>query len=500
MWSEGERARERFIRKGRECAALTLPHLTPDVGSTRGDDLPQPYQGLGARGVNNLASRFVITQFPSEREFYRYDFDRASFVEAGGDVQGIADAELSLARRAREVQRALDTAGFRGVAYEAFLHLLVNGNFLLHFEADGRAKGYRLDQFQVRRDPDGGVARIVVREATPRRKLPPSVMATAAATTDPTRPQDDRDEVDVYTGIVRTGDDEWTFWQEVGPSWTSEKKTVSDADLPWLVLRMIPDANEDYGHSFVSLHLGPLRALEGLTQSMVEAAALSAHVVFFVDPSMPLAPDRIARAETGEFLSGNADLVQALTVDKLSDLTVPAQLLAQERERLEAAFLLRSAVQRDAERVTATEVQIVAQELDETLGGVFALLSNEFQAPLVRKLEAILVRRGILPPVPEELVRVKITTGIDALGRGRDGITLRRFLADAYQVFGEAAPQMVRGTEYLKRLAVSDGIDPEGLVRTEEEVQQINAQNQAQAIAEKAAGPAVTALAQGGAQ
>ncbi|WP_416142518.1 portal protein [Escherichia coli] len=45
-----------------------------------------------------------------------------------------------------------------------------------------------------------------------------------------------------------------------------------------------------------------------------------------------------------------------------------------------------SAVQRTGERVTAEEIRYVASELEDTLGGVYSILSQELQLPLVRVL------------------------------------------------------------------------------------------------------------------
>ena len=54
--------------------------------------------------------------------------------------------------------------------------------------------------------------------------------------------------------------------------------------------------------------------------------------------------------------------------------------------RLGAAFLLNTAVTRDAERVTAQEIRMQAQELESSLGGVYSRLANELQLPLAKRL------------------------------------------------------------------------------------------------------------------
>ena len=47
--------REVYLTRARECATLTIPTLIPASGSGKNSNFPTPYQGVGARGVNNLA-------------------------------------------------------------------------------------------------------------------------------------------------------------------------------------------------------------------------------------------------------------------------------------------------------------------------------------------------------------------------------------------------------------------------------------------------------------
>ena len=54
-------------------------------------------------------------------------------------------------------------------------------------------------------------------------------------------------------------------------------------------------------------------------------------------------------------------------------------------------------VQRDAERVTAAEVNLMAQELENSLGGIYSILTQEFQLPYLRRRMHLLVRQGKVP-------------------------------------------------------------------------------------------------------
>ena len=91
---------------------------------------------------------------------------------------------------------------------------------------------------------------------------------------------------------------------------------------------------------------------------------------------------------------------------------------------LQFAFLLNASVQRQAERVTATEVQLIANELNDALGGVYGILTTEFQLPYINSKLAMLREQKLLPNLPKELVKTKIIVGMEALGRATDRIKI----------------------------------------------------------------------------
>ncbi|MEL6980025.1 MAG: portal protein, partial [Pseudomonadota bacterium] len=69
-----------------------------------------------------------------------------------------------------------------------------------------------------------------------------------------------------------------------------------------------------------------------------------------------------------------------------------------------------------------------AGELEDALGGVYSVLAEELQKPLVELMIHHKARQGLLPPLPEGLARPEIVTGLDALGRGRELARLEAFM------------------------------------------------------------------------
>ena len=136
--------------------------------------------------------------------------------------------------------------------------------------------------------------------------------------------------------------------------------------------------------------------------------------------------------------------------------------------RLQYVFLLNSAVQRQGERVTAEEIRYVAGELEDTLGGIYSILSQELQLPLARILIDRLQQTKEID-IPSDL-SPRIVTGIEALGRGVDLRKIEYYVNFAIQV-SQAAPAGIKRGGCLSLAADSLGLDKTLLVMSDEEIQ-----------------------------
>jgi hypothetical protein len=228
--------------------------------------------------------------------------------------------------------------------------------------------------------------------------------------------------------------------------------------------------------------MGDLKALEALSMAIIQATAAASKVVFMVDPTSTTKIRDLSEAKNGAFISGKATDVTALQVEKRADLSIVNNVIADITQRLSFAFLLNTAIQRNGERVTAEEIRYMAQELESSLGGAYSILSQEFQLPLVTILLDRLSKQGKLPELPKNLVKPLIVTGVEALGRGNDLNKLDQFIQGLAQTFGPEALKMINAAEYLNRRAAALGIDAEGLIRTQEELDGDRQQEQQMAM------------------
>lgn len=504
LYSSLETQRFTFLRRARDAAELTIPTLMPPQGHSYSTIYPTPYQSIGARGVNNLASKLMLALLPPNAPFFRlaveeYELKKELPEDATSeDLESLkTEMEKALSKIERIASKDIEGSSIRVGTYEALRQLIVAGNVLLHFPEDGGMRVFRLDTYGVKRDKTGNVVKIALKETIAEAALPPSVREFVRSLKNEglegkaKQPDSMEDNLELYTGIYLSEDGKkWEVCQEIAGQEIPETKGSYPLDkLPWMALRLVRIDGEDYGRGFVEEYLGDLKALEALSQGVIEATAAASKVLFMVDPTGTTKIKDLSAAKNGAFISGKATDVTALQVEKRADLSIVNQVIADITQRLSFAFLLNTAIQRNGERVTAEEIRYMAQELESSLGGAYSILSQEFQLPLVTILLDRLAKQKKLPEMPKKLVKPLIVTGVEALGRGNDLNKLDQFIQGIAQTLGPQALSLINTTEYLNRRAAALGIESEGLIRDPEELKQEQAQSQQMEMANKL-GPA----------
>jgi hypothetical protein len=499
IYQELEQDREPFLERARDAAKLTIPGLLPPDDHDSHSRLPTPFQGLGARGVNNLASKFLLALLPPNQSFFRMSLSEAhAELVRSQNAATQAEIDASLVKIEKAVSSEIERRGHRVKVFEAFKHMIVAGNALLYMDDESRLRVFHLDNYVVRRDPMDTVLVLVTKECIAEAALTPAQQELVKSSTVPHR----SDKVhDLFT-LVYLEDGKYHVRQELSDVIIPESQgTFSKDELPYLPLRLEAVADEDYGRGRVEEFMGDLISLEGLTQAIVEGSAAAAKILFMVAPNGTTRIKDMAKAPNGGFISGNGTDVTVLQSQKQADLSIASQTANSIEQRLGFAFLLNTSIQRQAERVTAEEVRFMAQELETALGGVYSVLAQEFQLPLVRILMRKMVAVGKLPKIDKKVLEPVIITGIEALGRGNDLTRLDIFIQGAAQAAGpQVLAQYINWSDYFTRRAAALGIDAADLVKTQDqiqaEMQQAQAAQMAQALGPKAlemGGQALTA-------
>jgi hypothetical protein len=475
-----------YLRRAIDASKLTIPSLIPESDQASSGEsfnsLPSLYQGAGARGVTSLAAKLMLALMPPSQPFFRLTID-AGKVRGWMQEQGTAQNEGEVLSRLdqllssmeRQVLMRFDKLQARNAVFMAIKHLLVGGNALLYVGSETiRMHGMR--SFVLDRDPEGNVTEIVIRERVAEKFMP-------AREPEHTGKDDDSDrQEDVYTHVTidPTGDPQVEWYQEYDGA--RLKGTVGFSAIessPWIPLRLHRVAGEYYGRGLVEDVIGDLQSLESLTKAIVQGSLIAAKAIGLVNPNGVTRADVLARAENGAIVPGNAADVEFLQVQKNNDFSTALSAMQMIERRLQFTFLANEAVQRDADRVTAEEIRLMAEQLEQGLGGVYSVLSAEMQLPLIRRVLNLMMKDGELPEIPKGLVEPQVTTGLEAIGRGNDKQRLTTFLQTVATNIGpQLFVQYINPAELIRRFAAADGIDTAGLVKDQKQLEAEQAQQQ----------------------
>jgi hypothetical protein len=493
--------RASYITRAEDCAEYTIPSLFPKDGSNGSTTFDTPYQSIGARGVNNLGSKLMLALFPPNDTFFRLTPGEEAEADLANQPEMREQVEQALAVLENRAVSYAEAHQYRVTLAEAIKVLVVTGNCLLFLPPkEGGMKLYKLNSYVLQRDALGNVVQLVAMDKIAYAALPDEVKSLVSKGGGQEKKPEDI--ITVYTHVYLENDVFYSYQEVEGEIVSGSEQQYPKDKTPWIPLRMVKMDGESYGRSFVEEYLGDLKSLEALSKAIVEMSAICANVLFLVNPNGITRPYKLSKAESGAFVPGRIEDVQALQMNKASDLQVAASTVTMLSDRLSFAFMLNSAVQRNGERVTAEEIRYVASELEDTLGGVYSILSQELQLPLVRRLLVQLEGTGQIPDLPDGLVEPTITTGLAAIGRGHDFNKMTTFSQIVSQ--NPEMAQVINWTVMAERIATGLSIDTTNLVKTPEQLQQEQQQQQMAGMAEKAApqmakGMMDQAMASGGA-
>lgn len=487
-----EQYRQPFLDRARECSVLTIPYLIPPDGWTGNEKLYTPFQSVGSRGVNNLSSKLLLSLWPVNTSVARMEMSEKAIDQAMQfDKKARQKVEEGLASIERKLMKKIRTSKVRPAFSQAFKHLIVGGNVLIHRPTEKNAKvGLRvfpLSRYVVCRDPMGNLLEIVVKEDVAPATIDPKKYDAikALATVNGGYKGDDKT-CSIFTCIKRE-ETEWTYYQEIhGIRVPGSGGTYPLDKNPWLPIRWNTIEGEDYGRGYIEDYLGDLQSLEGLSMSMVQGSAAAAKVIFLTNPNGSTSAKDLQEAQSGDFKEGIASDVTVLQMEKFNDFRITKDQADTIERRLAFAFLLNSAIQRDAERVTAEEWRQMVQELEDALGGIYSLMSQELQLPFVTILLWEMEKSGELPKFPKGAVQPTIITGLEALGRGHDLAKLREFGATVQQILGQdAVARFLKPDSVISRVGTALSVETADLLKSEEELAQEAQQSQQQALIEK---------------
>jgi hypothetical protein len=485
--------RNNYLTRAEDASSLTIPQLYTgnyDEGS-EGNTYGTPYQSMGARGVNNLANKIILTLFPPATAFFKMSISPLTLKEMR---KGEGEINQALQVLEKSIVNEMEISQLRAVLVDALKQCIVGGSALLHIPEKDDPKVISMTKFGIKRSKSKKILELVIKDCIMFSELDKEVQKQLEETSELLdEHRSDKKSLNIYTVIKRQQDGMYKVHQDIfGEVISGTEGVYKEKDLPYIFVPFV-DRGEDYGRSYIEDFIGDLQSYEGLRKSVLEAAAESARLLYLVKPNATLTVKKLQSAQSGDVLLGNPDDVGVLQADKRLDLQIAQQEMEVLRMDLSSMFLLDSAVRRNAERVTAEEIRRVSQELEVALGGIYSTLANVLQEPLVKLYLSRLKSKGLINEALRDSIDLEVTTGSAALGRGTEFNAISTFIQTMQGTLGQDFGKYIKVPEMIARVANSLDIGTSELIKSEEELQaEAQAQQQAQ-LEQNAVAPTINA-------
>jgi len=483
-WQQLDGTRKGMLTRFEQYASVTIPKVClPDNVTQNTASIQHDWSSVGAQAVNHLTNKMAMALFQPGLPFFRLDTNKAFKKQMA--EQGITDEVIReiLVRGEQDALAVMDQKAMRPKLHEALRSLIVVGNSLLDLLDEAAPRVIGIKNYVVKRSISGAPQEILHRERVLYNELTEKVQAAVPKGHDSESSYVDyvrwfRRKADKWE--LRTSVDNVDLGNDFAQTWDVDKFAVYP--LVWDL------ADEhDYGTGLVEDYAGDFGTLSTLSESELKAAILVSDFRWLANPAGVGDIEEFKNSSTGDVIPGVAtdlSLVAHVSTNALQQIGVSAERVIQ---RIGRAFLLGSAVTRDAERVTAEEIRMQANELETSLGGVYSRLAVDMQLPLATYLlRQVDVEVGGTALVPT------VVTGLAALSRNAEAQQLGLFLA-AISNIGNVSPviaERIKLSAIISTLASAYGITPSTYVYTDSEVAQQRQAAQAaqqEAMAQEAA-------------
>ena len=480
-WESLDSKRAQKLERARSCSAITIPTLLPPQNFSGQDNTFQQYSSVQSRGITSLAAKILSVLIPlNDTPFFRFGL-------SNGRTPTLEIKEY-LERLSTQIYRKLLGENMRETIYLALQHLIVLGDALMVFDNDYSFRTIRLDQYVMRRNIQGHVQEIIYLEHI----ISPNDTEIDSTDWYQAGEESQVGYETVYVRVTQEDDGRWYMCKE-------HDEEIFDEGYfevsPFISLRWSSISGEDYGRSHVEDIYGDIATLESYSRALIQGMAAGSTFFMGVDPAGLTEIDDLSTAQNGEWVPAREQDVYTISPSKTMNPQIQATQAAVDimRREVGAGFLLQSASMPTGDRVTATAVRAIGNELETVLGGTFSSIARDLMTPVVRRAIYLMQMNGEIDPSMEKqldeqegILNIEIITGLQALSRESD-LTRLLQMGEMVRNLPESAAQMFKWDEYARSLVLSLGFDPVNWVKDEEDVMaEQQAAQQAQAKSQQA--------------
>lgn len=486
-WQAADGERTTSLNRDRVCASLTVPSILPREGQTDSEWLTENYQSMGSMGVTNMTGRLLTALFDPIGPWFvlrakasiRNDPNATS--EEVERADRLLFAESVIAHSILESPPSSNIRGysanglFRSQKRISIQQLLVTGDTLEMLTDDYRLKVFRRTQYVTERDSCGDAMLHIIKEKMDALRLTEEQRAVAGISTAEIKEKRLKDrQVDLYTRVEWNPlVNKWVITQECnGRSFTPSEERYT----PYFSTAYDLVPGENYGRSYVESIKGDLFTLDSFEESRINLIGLMSKGLIGIDEGSNVRDEDVAKAPGSpvrcRVMGGKVQDIGMIAFDNMREVAMLTEAIRDKRADIGRAMLLGGDSVRNSERTTAYEVQrVTIQQLEGSLGGLFAPISGQQQRPCADRVIYQCRRDKYLKPLPESMVDVELTTGIAALSRAAKAQELLE-LAQVVSAFGPQAQAKINQDVLVDLIARYRNINEPGLIKSNEQVQQ----------------------------
>lgn len=446
--------RKPYEDRAQRISEVSLPYVFRAEGSDGGTDLFKSVsQSFNGRQINNLKSKMGMALLPPATSSFRLKPDALAMTQLfQGNEKAIERIRQQLSLNTDAISSEIENQQIRSSLFDMLLQQIVVGSVIVEKNDRAGITIYPLRSFVVKLDSQGEpLAMCIMEELT---LLPDNIT-----------PKEEKDEYELYTLLAFDKDtNKWIMKQDIDGEAVGEEKTYKDYDsLPFRYFGWNWVQGDAYHRPFAEDYYPDMLQVDKLAKLNTEGAVIAGKSVLLVNQRGGRTRKAdLVKAANGAVIDGSADDVTAFQLQKNFDFQVSNEREDTLKRELQANFLDTGSVQRDAERVTAEEIRVMAQQLEaSTLAGVYSKMALKWSKWIVTKVMDEL-------KISFDAVDVDVLTGLDALGRSQEAQKQDNFMQ---RVTTLQLNHWIKENEVLQRYAAFDGINTVGLLKTSDEVQ-----------------------------
>ncbi len=454
-WYNGQVSdRKQYSDRAEKIAEISLPYVIRKDGASGSDAFASaPAQSFNGRLINNLKSKMGMALLPPATSSFRLKADPMAMVEMfGGNEKAIEAIRQQLSLNTDAINSEIENQQIRSSLFDMILQQIVVGSVIVEKKERDGIIIYPLKSFVVDLDNKGEPIAMCVMETI--KVLPKDIV-----------PKEEKDEYELYTLLALDKDtDKWVMKQDIDGEEVGKEKSYKDYDsLPFRYFGWNWVSGDSYHRPFAEDYYSDMNQLNKMANLNTEGAIISAKSVLLVNQrGGRTRKDDLVKAVNGAVIDGSADDVTAFQFNKNHDFQVSNEREATIKKELMQNFLDTGSVTRDAERVTAEEIRVMAQQLEaSSLAGIYSKMALRWSKWIVLQVMNEL-------KIKFEAVDVAVLTGLDSLGRSQEAQKQDNFMQRVTQL---QLNHYIKESEVLQRYAAYDGINTVGLIKTSDEVQ-----------------------------